>query len=369
MSVDFHRLLAFAQTSWTDSKFRRRIVEFISENCELFVSGRQLAEIIKAVERNKALSCRIYNLVKELKSETNEVLEVCRILGVKGKKKNADSENILRAISLVSDEDADRIRKYFSDKKLRTIDESLEAKRAAAAPEPPKRSSTRKIRRIQPARGRITEVDPNKRTISPVKEAPPAAAKPATTTKAAAEKPATKTTPKKETEKAAAADAPKVSEAEKKAVKAEADATTAAAPSATSPAKASPPAKDVETVDAAKTTVESKVETPATRAESPATKKETKAAAATKTTEPAAGASVSQPAETTHPAEATKKSPLRRALERGRGEGQRRSRAREDKDKDKDKDMIKVGKLTTVARDASNRTRIRRDRPVIHRSA
>ena len=125
------------------------------------------------------MSIRVYNLAKQLQKDNNVIIGVCNKLGIKSKNKNAKtgSEGGLVALSTLSDEDVERIKEYFANEtpvKKPSFRNLMEADLAAPL-EPPKptHSTSGKMRRIQPARGRITEVDPNKRAVSaaiPVKE-------------------------------------------------------------------------------------------------------------------------------------------------------------------------------------------------------
>ena len=130
------------------------------------------------------MSIRVYILARELKLDNNVVLDVCNKLGVKSSnqqkskkvdaKSKSDSESKLVALSTLSDLDAERVRKHIAE--LDAIQEastfrSLMNPVLDVPVEPPKQipSKVGKVRTIQPARGRITEVDPNRRVVSPVK--------------------------------------------------------------------------------------------------------------------------------------------------------------------------------------------------------
>ena len=130
------------------------------------------------------MSIRVYILARELKLDNNVVLDVCNKLGVKSSnqqkskkvdiKSKTDSESKLVALSTLSDLDAERVRKHIAEldaiQKASTF-RSLMNPAQDAPVEPPKQipSKVGKIRTIQPARGRITEVDPNRRVVSPAK--------------------------------------------------------------------------------------------------------------------------------------------------------------------------------------------------------
>ncbi len=126
------------------------------------------------------MSIRVYILARELGVENNVVIDVCGKLNVKsntqqkGKKGDQKAKQNLVALSTLSDEDADRVRKHYAEMKAAkqaASFHSLMEPSADAPVEPPKQrsSGTGKMRKIQPARGRITEVDPTKRVVSPVK--------------------------------------------------------------------------------------------------------------------------------------------------------------------------------------------------------
>ena len=140
------------------------------------------------------MSIRIYNLAKELGLDSKVVIDVCVKLGIKSSstqqkskkadpKGKADADANLLALSTLSDSDAELVRKRIVEEKEAPKESgfrSLMNPVQDAPVEPPKQrpSKVGKIRTIQPARGRITEIDPNRRVVSPVKRDVPMSTKP-----------------------------------------------------------------------------------------------------------------------------------------------------------------------------------------------
>ena len=118
------------------------------------------------------MSIRVYSLAKQLQKDNNVIINACNKLGIKSKNKNTKTgaESGLVALSTLSDEDVERIKEYLANEtpvKKPSFRNLMEPDNAAPL-EPPKPSpvASGKMRRIQPARGRITEVDPNARAVS-----------------------------------------------------------------------------------------------------------------------------------------------------------------------------------------------------------
>lgn len=120
------------------------------------------------------MSIRVYSLAKQLQKDNTVIIDACNKLGIKNKNRNskAGSEGGLVALSTLSDEDVEKIKDFLeredTEKKSSTFRSLIEPKNGATLEQPKSsRASSGKIRRIRPARGRITEVDPNTRAAVP----------------------------------------------------------------------------------------------------------------------------------------------------------------------------------------------------------